>query len=87
MNAGSFLDTNLFVYQLDSRDAGKSAVAAAIIRDGVATGRSCISFQVVQECLNTVLRKAESPLGISVARAYLDHVPSPLLRVFPSAHL
>jgi predicted nucleic acid-binding protein len=87
MSAESFLDTNLFIHQLEARDDRKSAIADAIIREGVATGNACISYQVVQECLNTVLRKAEVPLDVSGARAYLDHVLTPLLRVSASPHL
>jgi predicted nucleic acid-binding protein len=87
MNAESFLDTNLFIYQLEARDDRKSAIADAIIRDGIATGNACISYQVVQECINTVLRKAEVPLDVSGARAYLDHVLTLLLRVPSSPHL
>ena len=87
MSAKSFLDTNLFIYQLEARDDRKSAIADALIREGVATGNSCISYQVVQECLNIILRKAEVPLDASSARAYLDHVLTPLLQVPASAHL
>jgi len=87
MSAESFLDTNLFIYQLDARDKRKSAIADAIIRDGIATGNVCISYQVIQECLNVILRKAEVPLDVSGARAYLDHVLTPLLQVLPSTHL
>lgn len=87
MSAESFLDTNVFIYQLEARDDRKSAIADGIIREGVASGNACISYQVVQECLNTVLRKAEVPLDVSGARAYLDHVLTPLLRVSASPRL
>ena len=87
MNVESFIDTNLFIYQLEANDDHKSAVADAIIREGVETGNACISYQVVQECLNTVLRKAEVPLSVTGARAYLDHVLMPLFQISASAHL
>ena len=87
MSAEFFLDTNLFIYQLEAADERKRAIADGIIREGVATGNACISYQVVQECLNTVLRKAEVPLDSSSARAYLDHVLAPLLRVSASIDL
>lgn len=87
MSAKAFLDTNLFIYQLEARDERKSTIADAIIRDGVKTGNACISYQVIQECLNIVLRKAEVPLDVTGARAYLDHVLTPLLRVSASIHL
>jgi len=39
------------------------------------------SFQEVQECLNTVLRRAEVPLDVVDALAWLDTVLVPLVRV------
>jgi predicted nucleic acid-binding protein len=81
MSADHFIDTNIFIYQLEALDARKSAVAENIVRDGVTSGNACISFQVVQECLNTVLRKAEIPLDIEGARSYLETVLAPLFRV------
>ena len=68
MNVRSFLDTNLFIYQLEALDERKFSIANRIIREGVATGNACISFQVIQECLNTVLRKAEIVLDTKGAR-------------------
>ena len=44
------------------------AVAAKVVRDAVVTGSGCISFQVVQECLNTALRKAEITLDADPGR-------------------
>ena len=87
MSAESFLDSNLFIYQLEARDADKSAIADALIREGIATGNACISYQVVQECLNVIRRKAQVPLDVSNARTYLDHALAPLLRVAASTHL
>ena len=79
--AESFLDTNLFIYQLEALDERKLEVADAIIRRAVATGDACISFQVVQETLNVALRKAQVPLTLEAARLYLDTVLAPLYRV------
>ncbi len=87
MPVESFLDTNLFIYQLEDADPRKSSIADAIIGDAVKSGNGCISYQVVQECLNTVLRKAEVPLEVSGARAYLEHVLAPLLLVPASIDL
>jgi predicted nucleic acid-binding protein len=81
MSVKSFIDTNLFIYQLEALDNRKFDIANRIIREGVVTGNACISFQVVQECLNTVLRKAEIPLSNEGARAYLETVLAPLFQV------
>ena len=81
MSVRSFLDTNLFIYQLEALDERKFGIANRIIREGVATGNACISFQVIQECLNTVLRKAEIVLDERGARDYLETVLAPLFQV------
>lgn len=87
MSAEAFLDTNLFVCQLEALDERKAAIADELIREAVRTGNACISFQVVQECLNTALCKAQVPLDAENARAYLDAVLMPLLQIRPSASL
>jgi predicted nucleic acid-binding protein len=81
MSADVFIDTNVFIYHLDTTDALKHAVAERIVREGLASGNACISFQVVQECLNTALRKAQVALDLDSARSYLDTVLAPLLQV------
>lgn len=87
MSAEVFIDTNVFIYHLDRSDARKHRIAERIVRDALAGANACISFQVVQECLNTVLRKALVPLAPEAARAYLDAVLVPLLAVPASAAL
>lgn len=81
MSAECFIDTNLFIYQLEGLDERKSATANRIIRRGIETRDACISFQVVQECLNTALRKAENPLSTEEMRIYLENVLTPLFVV------
>lgn len=87
MSVESFIDTNLFIYQLESEDQRKANIANQIIRAGISTGKACISFQVVQECLNTMTRKAEICLSRTQAEDYLEAVLSPLMRIYPSISL
>jgi predicted nucleic acid-binding protein len=87
MSADLFLDTNVLIYQLDTRDERKHQIAENLINQALATEGACISFQVVQECLNTVLRKAEVRLDVVDARSWLDTVLVPLVRVAPSPAL
>ena len=70
-----------FIYQLEALDERKAAIADEIIRDGIASGNACISFQVIQETLNTAIRKAEVPLDRESAGSYLENVLAPLFRV------
>ena len=87
MSAEFFIDTNVFVYHLDRSDKRKHRIAEDIVRDALANDRACISFQVVQEWLNTALRKAVVPLAPAQARSYLDVVLLPLMKVTPSGAL
>jgi len=87
MSAEDFIDTNVFIYHLDASDPRKQAIAERIIRQALTGGNACISYQVIQECLNTALRKAQAALDIAQGRAYLETVLAPLLRVSASVAL
>ena len=87
MSVDVFLDSNVLIYQIDTRDRRKHAVAERTVREALSSENACISFQVVQECLNTVLRKAEVRLDVADARAWLDTVLAPLVRVQSSLDL
>jgi predicted nucleic acid-binding protein len=81
MNAEVFLDTNIFIYQLDGSDPEKSSIAQDIIFQGLANRSACISWQVLQECVNTIRRKAEIPLNQYKVRQYVETVLFPLWTV------
>ena len=87
MPASAFIDTSIFVYQLDNADPRKQAIADEIIRDALATGSGCISYQVVQECLNVATRKSKVALDAASAGRYLDVVLEPLRVVSASTRL
>jgi predicted nucleic acid-binding protein len=87
MSADCFIDTNVFIYSLERLDERKADIADRLIETGIATGNATISFQVVQECLNTAIRKAEIPLTTDEMKKYLTSVMTPLYRVQPSRKL
>lgn len=87
MSADFFLDTNLFIYQLEFLNEQKGSIAESIITQGIASGNACISFQVIQEFLNTIRRKAEIPLGQAETRRYMEAVLFPLWSIMPSQKL
>ena len=87
MSAESFIDTNIFVYQLERLDARKADIADGLIEHGIETQTACISFQVIQEYINTAIRKAEVPLTEEELRKYLVDVLAPLYRVQPDIRL
>ena len=62
MSVENFIDTNVFVYQPERLDTRKPAIAEHLIQHRIVSGTACMSSQVVQECLNTTIRKAETKL-------------------------
>ena len=84
MSAELFIDTNIFIYQLDTTDPRKHRIAEQIVRSALSEGNACISWQVVQECMNVMLRKAAVVLPPQATRSYLDVVLLPLMQVVPS---
>lgn len=84
MSASRFIDTNVFVYHVDFSDGRKQAVADALVREALTASSASTSFQVVQEWLNTVTRKALVPLSSRGASDYLDTVLAPLCKVWPN---
>ena len=87
MSAEYFLDTNIFVYQLERLDVRKAAIAEELIRNGIARRTGCISFQVVQECLSVALRKSEIILDADEMRRYMQFVLTPMLQIHSSVLL
>lgn len=84
MGVENFFDTHILVYQLDKSDLHKHTIAERLVGRALAHGNACISFQVVQECLNTVLRKARVRLDTADAHAWLETILDPLCQVQPS---
>lgn len=82
-----FLDTNVFVYSFDRDAAAKARRATQLIRDGVASRKGTVSYQVVQEFFNVALRRFSSPMPAADAEQYLATVFRPLLAVQSSQAL
>jgi len=87
MNGKFFLDTNIFVYSFDRKARSKMRRAMQLIREGVATRKAVISYQVVQEFFNVALRRFEQPMHVAEAEKYLSTVFRPLLTVHSSETL
>ncbi|MCY3857634.1 MAG: PIN domain-containing protein [Gammaproteobacteria bacterium] len=87
MNVESFIDTNVFVYQLERIDIQKANIADNLIEYGIRSQSSCISHQVIQECVNTAVRKAEIPLTGDEMRRYIVDVLAPLYQIRPDIPL
>jgi len=85
--SADFIDSNVFVYLFDETDPAKRQTAEELIRVGLETGAAAISFQVIQETLNVITRKFETPANLDEARRLMDEVLVPLWSVMPSQGL
>ena len=85
MSADEFLDTNVLVYSVDLESPEKRQRALELINRGLTEHTACISFQVVQETLNVLIRKTETP--VDRIRQLMDSTLVPLWQVNPSASL
>jgi predicted nucleic acid-binding protein len=81
MSGKAFLDTNLFVYAYDRRDAVKQSIALNLIRDLTESDEGVISYQVAQEFFNVALRQSKIAMPIADAQILLQDVFRPLLKV------
>ncbi|MDA0269474.1 MAG: PIN domain-containing protein [Chloroflexi bacterium] len=82
--SADFLDTNVLVYLFDADSPAKQQRADVIVGAGIATGSAVISYQVVQETLNVLLRHAAHPASPEEARRILNDTLLPLWRSTPS---
>lgn len=88
MSAKVFLDTNIFLYEIDSKAANaKRRIARDLVREALGQRRSAISYQVIQEFLNVVTGKFSSSITISDAHEYVDAVFRQLIVVHSSLEL
>ena len=63
-----FLDTNTLVYANDTSFPDKQAQARALVSGVIASGKGCISTQVLAEFWVTVRLKLKKPLTAELAR-------------------
>ena len=85
MSVENFLDTNVLVYFMDETDVRKHRIASELVSRSVEDETVCISYQVVQETINVMLRKLDAtPDRI---QALLDDTLRPLWQVDPSPRL
>jgi predicted nucleic acid-binding protein len=82
-----FLDTNVFIYSVTEDDTVKSRIATQLIRRGLDTHRGVISYQVVQEFYNLVLKRFADRMNPSDSEEYLEKIFRPMLRIHSSVGL
>jgi len=82
-----FLDTNILVYAIDPSNADKHAVSLKWLAAAHESGNGLLSYQVVQEWFNVVLRKAAVPLAPDEAVSIYRKLIEPLWRIQSSREL
>jgi predicted nucleic acid-binding protein len=87
MSGKSFLDSNIFIYSLDTDEPIKQSVANNLIRDLAIEGEATISYQVIQEFFNWALVKAPVKMPAEDAQHYLATTFLPLHTVAQSIAL
>lgn len=87
MSGRFFLDTNVLIYAVDFTDPAKQNIALEWVTRAHQTGDGVLSYQVVQEWFNVVLRKAAVPLSPKEATSIYRALLEPLWRVQSSREL
>lgn len=87
MSGGRFLDSNVVIYTLDNDSPERQRIAVSLVDRLIGERTATISFQVVQEVLNAVVRKFVPPFSVDQTRRLLEHTLMPLWRVSPTQSL
>lgn len=87
MTSRAFFDTNILIYEFDARVPRKQQLARQLVRESFEAGTAVISYQVVQEFLNTMTKKFSAPLTATDLRRYLASKLWPMCEVHPSPGL
>ncbi|HAC15695.1 MAG TPA: VapC toxin family PIN domain ribonuclease [Bacteroidetes bacterium] len=82
-----FLDTNIFVYNHDSRDPNKRMIATKLIESALDNQSGVISSQVIQEFINIATRKFEVKFKPDDLQDYIQSILYHLWEVLPTQSL
>lgn len=82
-----FLDSNILLYAVDLADAAKQQRARQLQEQLLARHLAVVSYQVIQEYLNTCLRKFSRQVAPDDALRYAEDVLWPICAVLPSPAL
>lgn len=81
----AFIDTNIFIYSVDNRDKVKKVIAQDLVDQEFKAQNLIISFQVVQEFINTATRLGLSkPFNLN---AFCLDILFPVWDIYPSRDL
>lgn len=80
-SARFLLDSNVLIYAVDRADRRKHQIAVALVLEARQSGQGHVSFQVVHEWLNFLLRKSEKPLSPADTALLYETLVEPLIRI------
>jgi predicted nucleic acid-binding protein len=87
MNDRFFLDTNVVFYVFDQSSPSKANQANLLLREGLATRKGAVSYQVVQEFFNVAYKRSQSPMRLQDAEHFFSTALRPLCVVHSSLAL
>lgn len=78
MKGKIFLDSNIFVYSIDSSPElkEKRTVAREIVKTHIREGSGVISIQVIQEFFQVATKKIKTPISIEDALEFMQYMAS-----------
>jgi predicted nucleic acid-binding protein len=79
-----FIDSNVLLYLFSQEDPARRAMANRVFNEAIQGGQASISFQVVQEVLNGIIRRASPVATPEDVRLQLHETLAPLWRINPS---
>ena len=83
----AFLDTNVILYGFDTADPGKRTTAIQLLKALLAQHQAVVSTQVIQEFLNTCVRKFSRQISPEDALNVAESTLWPICKVQPSPAL
>ncbi|OGL44549.1 MAG: hypothetical protein A2161_05915 [Candidatus Schekmanbacteria bacterium RBG_13_48_7] len=76
MKEKTFLDTNIFIYSIDTSpdEKNKSKRSQQIVKEHIANESGVISIQILQEFYQVATRKIQKPISTKEALEYLRYM-------------
>jgi predicted nucleic acid-binding protein len=76
MSDKAFLDTNIFIYAIDTspQEKRKREVARELVKEHIINENGVISVQVLQECYQISTQKIIRPLSTEKALEFLHYI-------------
>ena len=81
MSAKFFLDTNIIVYAFDQKESKKAQIAQTLIKQGAEENQAIISYQVIEEFINVVLRGFRISITLTDLESFVFSALFPMAQI------